>query len=207
MKILIAEDDRISRQFLATRMTKWGYEVGVTQNGNDALDFLLNEQGPVLALLDWMMPGLDGLQVCKRVRVEAVSQPYIIILTARVQSNDIVEGLAAGANDYVTKPPDQAELKARIEVGSRMLELQGTLARRVKELEEALSQVRDLHGILPICLHCKKIRDDRNYWQQVEAYISAHSHAQFSHSICPDCYENIEKPGLDRWLKDEQEGL
>jgi sigma-B regulation protein RsbU (phosphoserine phosphatase) len=80
----------------------------------------------------------------------------------------------------------------------RIIELQHSLADRVKALEEALARVKQLQGLLPICSYCKKIRDDQNYWQQVENYISKHSEAQFSHSICPDCYESLVRPELDQ---------
>src|SRR5262249_57910928 len=103
-----------------------------------------------------------------------------------------VTGLQSGANDYVTKPFDRAELQARVCVGKSVVELQRSLALRVRELEDALSQVRQLQGLLPICCYCKKIRDDRNYWQQVETYVGDHSAARFSHAICPDCLKAAE---------------
>src|SRR5207237_6416573 len=105
----------------------------------------------------------------------------------------IVTGLTAGADDYIVKPFQRDELHARVRVGERLLELQATLADRVKELEAALARVKLLHGLLPICSYCKKVRDDQNYWQQVESYISAHSGVQFSHGICPGCYESLMK--------------
>src|SRR5207248_10993171 len=101
----------------------------------------------------------------------------------------IVEGLTAGADDYVIKPFDRAELKARINAGERILRLQAELAARVKELEFALASVKLLQGLLPICCYCKKIRDDKNYWQQVDTYVLDHSVIRFSHGICPDCLE------------------
>jgi DNA-binding response OmpR family regulator len=152
-----------------------------------------------LAILDWMMPGLDGVEVCRRVRRGATATPpYLILLTAKGRREDIVTGLRSGADDYVTKPFNREELRARVQVGIRIVELQHSLADRVKALEEALTRVKQLQGLLPICSYCKKIRDDRNYWQQVENYISEHSEAQFSHSICPDCYEGRVKPELDQ---------
>jgi phosphoserine phosphatase RsbU/P len=198
VKILIAEDDPVSCYVLETTLSKWGYEVAVTHDGEEALDGLLAEGAPQLAILDWMMPNLDGLEVCRRLRERAEKQStYVILLTAKTEKKDVVAGLEVGADDYITKPFDRSELRARVRVGARMIELQQALAARVGELQEALASVKQLQGILPICSHCKKVRDDRNYWQQVESYVSSHTDAQFSHSICPDCFERYTKPQLE----------
>jgi DNA-binding response OmpR family regulator len=200
MRILIAEDDPVSRYVLEAMLKNWGYDLVVTGNGLEAWEELQQDDAPQLAVLDWMMPGLDGVEVCRRVRqTPAKKSAYIILLTAKAEKNNIVEGLEAGANDYVIKPFAREELRARVGVGERVINLQNDLAARVTELQEALSQVKQLQGILPICSHCKKVRDDKNYWQQVESYISAHSEAQFSHSICPDCFENVVKPEIENW--------
>jgi len=197
MKILIAEDDAVSRRVLEATLKRWGYEVAVAHDGGRAWDMLERDPGLSLAILDWMMPGMDGVEVCERARkAPATRSIYIILLTARGRPEDVVAGLQAGANDYVTKPFDQEELRARVQVGVRVAELQRQLAERVRELEGALSQVKQLSGLLPICSYCKKVRDDKNYWQQVEAYVGDHSEARFSHSICPDCYETIVKKEL-----------
>jgi CheY-like chemotaxis protein len=149
-------------------------------------------------ILDWMMPGMDGIEICRRVRQRKnSSHTYIILLTAKSSKANIVEGLIAGANDYVTKPFDRDELRARVNVGETVLDLQQKLAGRVIELEEALGQVRVLQGILPICSYCKHVRDDKDYWQSVECYISEHSETKFSHGICPPCYERVIKPQLE----------
>jgi sigma-B regulation protein RsbU (phosphoserine phosphatase) len=121
----------------------------------------------------------------------------VILLTSRDASADIVEGLRAGADDYVTKPPHEEELLARIAVGARVVALQQTLADRLRRLEEALSKVKQLQGLLPMCSYCKRIRDDQNYWQQVESYMSVHSGVQFSHSYCPECFDKYVQPQLD----------
>jgi response regulator RpfG family c-di-GMP phosphodiesterase len=118
-----------------------------------------------------------------------------------VGQEDLVTGLDAGADDYITKPFDFEELRARVRVGVRMVRLQQSLAARVSQLEEALANVRVLQGLLPICLYCKKIRDDQNYWQQVDKYIGDHSQARFSHGVCPDCYERVVKPEIGQYLK------
>lgn len=195
MKILIAEDDPISCRMLETNLISWGYEVLVTTNGADAWAEFQKEDAPRLAILDILMPEMNGLEVCRKIRQMANSSPpYLILLTAKQKKEDVVAGIEAGANDYLTKPIYLDEFRVRLEVGVRMVELQQSLAKRVKDLEEALAHVHQLQGILPICSYCKKIRDDQNYWHQVESYISQYSDTRFSHSVCPDCYTTEMEP-------------
>ena len=199
MKVLVAEDQPVSRHILVANLRKWGYDVTAVEDGTRAWEALQAEEAPPLAILDWLMPGMDGIDVCRQIRQSPRTRPiYLILLTARRGQEDKIQGLQAGADDYITKPFNREELRARVQVGIRVLELQGALAQRVRELEEALSRVKTLQGLLPICSYCKKIRDDRNYWQQVEGYISDHSQAQFSHGICPECYAQFVQPELDR---------
>jgi len=199
MKVLIAEDDAVSRRVLEAFLSRWGFEVIATSDGDEAWRALQQPDAPHLIILDWMMPGVGGVDVCRKVREAGHPSPaYIILLTARASSDDIVSGLEAGADDYVTKPFDREELRARIQGGARVVELQTCLAQRVRELEEALARVRLLQGLLPICSYCKKIRNDQNYWQQVEAYISERSEAVFSHGICPDCFQKFVTPELNK---------
>ena len=206
MKILIAEDDLTSRRMLETRLVKWGYEVIVTCDGPEAWEALQQEDAPQLAILDWMMPGMDGVEVCRRVReMEGESHIYIILLTAKGEKDDLVAGLDAGADDYLTKPFGRDELRARLQVGIRTVDLQNRLAEHIKSLEDALSQIKQLQGMLPICAYCKKIRTDDNYWQQVEGYISEHSKTVFSHTICPECYEKIVKPEIEKLGQSKKE--
>lgn len=187
-RILIADDDPISRKLLQTSLVRWGHEVLSATDGRQALAQLQAPAAPSLAILDWMMPELDGVEVCRQVRQLQQERPvYLILLTARDSPVDIVTGLDAGADDYMTKPFEQTELRARLNVGLRIIELQQHLAQRVRELEEALARVKQLHGLLPICAWCKNIRNDQNYWERVEDYLAAHSDAQFTHGICPDC--------------------
>lgn len=198
MRILIAEDDPVSRRLLEMTLRKWGYEVTVTCDGREALTELEGENAPRLAIIDWMMPGMDGIEVCQKVRLLPNPVPtYLIFLTARGNKEDIVAGLSAGADDYVAKPFNRAELHARLQVGERIIELQRKLSQRVKELEEALRHVKKLQGMLPICSYCKKVRDDKNYWQQVEEYVTERSDAIFSHSVCPECAEKHLKPEIE----------
>lgn len=197
MKLLLAEDNPVARNALATLVAQWGYEVTAVGDGWAAWQVLQGLDAPRLALLDWMMPVMDGLEVCQQVRQHfRQNPPYLILLTGRNSEEDLVAGLAGGANEYVVKPVSPAELQARLQAGQRVVELQANLAHQVQQLEEALARVKQLHGLLPICSYCKKIRDDHNYWRQVEEYVSANSEAQFSHSICPGCYESIVKPEL-----------
>ena len=199
MKILVAEDQAVSRHILAANLGKWGYDVTSVEDGTRAWEALQAEEAPPLAILDWLMPGMDGIDICRQIRLSPRRRPiYLILLTARRGQEDKIQGLQAGADDYITKPFNREELRARVQVGIRVLELQGALAQRVRELEEALSRVKTLQGLLPICSYCKKIRNDHNYWQQVEGYISDHSEAQFSHGICPECYAQFVQPELDR---------
>jgi len=201
MRILIAEDDPVTARILEQLSRTWGYETIMVKDGPSSLDALQASDGPQLALLDWMMPGLDGPEVCRRVR-DAGGVNYLILITAKDNRSDIVAGLDAGADDYLVKPFDPAELRARIKAGVRILDLQAKLAAHVAELQEALGNVRRLSGLLPICSYCKAIRDDSDYWHRVEEYMSEHSEVKFSHGICPKCLDTaykewgLEKPGV-----------
>ena len=173
-------------------LVEWGYEVVVTTNGREAWQALERENAPPLALLDCAMPELDGAELCRRLRETSDSQlPYIILLTPREGKENIVAGLQAGVDDYMTKPFDPEELRARVQVGVRVVSLQSALTDRFTELEDALRRIKRLHGLLPICASCKKIRDDKGYWNQLEVYIRDHSEAEFSNSICPGCVREL----------------
>jgi len=130
MKVLIAEDEFISRSILGNLLTEWGYEVVSAADGDEAWGILGQADFPPLAILDWMMPGMDGLEICRRLRTDpqkAYSYIYIILLTAKESKEDIVAGLEAGADDYVTKPFDAHELRMRVRAGRRIVELQQQL--------------------------------------------------------------------------------
>jgi sigma-B regulation protein RsbU (phosphoserine phosphatase) len=202
MRILVAEDDPVSRRVLEAILTKWGFEVVAASDGNEAWTVLQQDDVPPVAILDWMMPGLDGVELCRRVRQLHRRPLHIILLTARGNKEDIVVGLQSGADDYITKPFDREELRARVQVGVRVVELESELADRVKALEEALARVKQLQGLLPICSYCKKVRDDQNYWIQVEQYVAEHTDARFSHGICPDCYQKYAKPALEQFKQE-----
>jgi DNA-binding response OmpR family regulator len=147
--IIIAEDDPVSREVISAAVSKWGFRSIVTQDGHEAMAAIRAEQGAVIAILDWMMPGMDGLEVCRRIR-ESGKRAHIILLTARAAKESLVEGLKSGADDYLVKPFDKNELLARINVGLRILGLETSLVNRVKELESALSEIHDLKLQVPL---------------------------------------------------------
>jgi DNA-binding response OmpR family regulator len=199
MRLVVADDDPVTRRLLEGVLGKLGFRVVLARDGTEALEILTGDDPPALAILDWMMPGLTGIDVCRQLRLRAPSGPtYVLIVTSREQTEDLVAALDAGADDYVTKPFQIEELKARVGVGLRVATLQRRLADRVAELEHALAHVTRLQGLLPICMYCKKIRNDQNYWTQVETYVSDHSGARFSHSICPECRAKHIEPELER---------
>jgi DNA-binding response OmpR family regulator len=192
MRALVADDDRTTAAILKRTVERWGLSVVVAHDGLEAWDILQQDTGIMLALLDWMMPGTDGPELCRRIRREqSRAHTYVLLLTARDSRADLIAGLDAGADDYLIKPFDPEELRARVHVGLRVLALQERLADRVVELEAALSRVNRLHGLLPICSYCKSVRTDQNYWEQVEDYLSQHTDVQFSHGICPACYDTV----------------
>ena len=187
MRALIADDDRIATALLSRALANWQFDVSVAHDGESAWT-LTRTLAPQLAIIDWMMPTLDGPDLCRRIRQdERHSHMHLILLSSRGSRADIVAGLNAGADDYLVKPFDPEELRARLHVGVRVLTLQERLADRVAELEAAVSTVRRLHGLLPICSYCKRVRNDGDDWEQLESYISEHTDAQFSHGICPPC--------------------
>jgi phosphoserine phosphatase RsbU/P len=188
MRILIAEDDQVSRRLLETTLARWGHEVVTACDGRAAWEALQQPDAPRLALLDWMMPELDGAEVCRRVRARAdAPPPYLILLTSLAAKESVVAGLEAGADDYIVKPFQRDELRARLNAGRRVVDLQDALGERVRQLEEALAQVKRLRGLVPMCAWCKRVRNDQHFWQQVETYLGEHADVTVSHGICPDC--------------------
>ena len=192
--VLVAEDHHVSRHLLERNLMNWGFQVTTAENGEEAIDILNGKDAPTLAIIDWVMPRKDGLDVCRHVRNQT-GRPYtyLVLLTAKSQREEIAAGLDAGADDYVIKPFDPDELRARLAVGQRVVELERMLAKKVDDLEIALSDVKKLKGLLPICMYCKSIRDDKDYWHQIEEYIHNETGADFSHGICPDCMSRLDK--------------
>lgn len=133
MKILIAEDENVTRAILARKLTSWGYEVLAASEGHEAWEILQQTDAPKLVILDWMMPGMDGIEICRRLKaLDKTTPAYVIMLTSRDNEDDIVKGLDSGADDYIVKPFKNSELRSRINAGRRMLELQASLLEKEK---------------------------------------------------------------------------
>jgi len=197
MRILIADDDDESRFAVQALLAERGHDVVAASNGNEAWQALQGADPPQMAILDWMMPEMDGVEVCRRLRAVPTLNPvYLILLTSRESKQHILEGLGAGANDFVTKPFDPQELQARVDVGVQIVQLQSELAQRLSELQDASARVSHLQGLLPVCSYCKSIRDDQDYWHRVEKHLCAHADVRFSHGICPDCWKKFIEPQL-----------
>lgn len=184
MKILTADDDAGTRKVLTKTLQSLGHEVVETQDGREAwVKYRLHHFSLVIS--DWMMPGVDGIELTRLVRKENLPKyTYIIMLTSLEGKGRYLEGMQAGADDFISKPFDKDTLAARLRVAERILNLQ--------------QEVKQLEGLLPICSYCKKIKDDEQKWQQMESYISRRTEANFSHGICPDCYSKYMLPQLEQ---------
>ena len=176
MKILVAEDDPVSVKILQLTLEHYGHEVITTASGQEAWEAFDRE--PVRTIVsDWMMPGMSGLELCKKVRQRPKTDyTYFILLTANTTGREnLREAMDAGIDDFLPKPLDREVIMMRLRVAERILEFS--------------TQIRQLKELLPICMYCKRIRDDSDYWQQVESYIHTHTGSNFSHGICPDCFQ------------------
>jgi DNA-binding response OmpR family regulator len=182
MKVLIADDDPVARLMLESALRSLGHEVVVTDGGECAWQEL--HRNPVRVVVsDWMMPGIDGLDLCRRIRTEGSEYIYFILLTGLTASQrNQLTAADAGVDDFLCKPINPQELWRRLRVAERILDF--------------TKQVRQLESFLPICSYCKQIRDDQDYWQQIESYLNSRTGTSFSHIICPDCYESQVRPQL-----------
>jgi sigma-B regulation protein RsbU (phosphoserine phosphatase) len=188
VKILAVEDDAVARAVLRQALRRLGHEVLEARDGAAAWELLQTDSVRVV-VSDWMMPNLDGLELCRHVRARTgVEYTYFILLTSRDATEENQTAAAdAGVDDFLTKPLDLSELWTRLRVAERILRY--------------TTQVRQLEEMLPICSYCKKIRDDQNYWQQLEGYISERTGSDFSHSVCPDCYKQVVVPQLEEFKR------
>lgn len=185
MKILAVEDDPVARAVLRQALVRLGHEVIEAKDGAEALK-LLAKQPVRIVVSDWMMPELDGLGLCRALRDRLnADYVYFILLTSREADVDNQrEAIDAGVDDFLTKPLDLQEIWMRLRVAERILRY--------------ATEVRQLEAFLPICGYCKKVRDDQNYWQQIESYINERTGTDFSHSVCPDCYQRVVVPELEK---------
>lgn len=166
-------------------LRKLGHEVLTVSNGEAALEALAGDRVRVV-VSDWVMPTVDGLELCRRVRARTgTDYVYFILVTGLLPSEENQrEAIEAGVDDFLCKPLSTQEIWMRLRVAERILRY--------------ATQVRQLEAFLPICGYCKKIRDDRNYWQKIESYINERTGTDFSHSICPECYKRIVLPELEQ---------
>jgi len=185
MNLLLAEDDTVARMTLSAVLKGLGYELTEAEHGGEAWANLQLGYFPIV-ISDWQMPEVDGPELCRRMRARATDRySYFLLVTATGGKQRYLEGMEAGADDFITKPIDMDELRARLKAAERILGLR--------------QHVQQLEGLLPICAYCKRIRDASEKWESIERYVEARSEAQFSHGYCPECYEKyvrsqIEKP-------------
>ncbi len=175
MKILIAEDDPVSVKILQFTLEHYGHEVVAAMDGAQAWEIF--DRDPVRVIIsDWMMPQVDGLELCQKIRARPrTDYTYFILLTAINTGRDnLRKAMDAGIDDFLAKPLDREAVMMRLRVAERILEF--------------TTQIRQLKELIPICMYCKRVRDDQDYWQQVESYIHTYTGSNFSHGICPDCF-------------------
>ena len=176
MKILLAEDHLVTADILRRILEKWGHEVVHVSDGDKAWEAFDLEPARII-ISDWTMPGLDGLELCAKVRArDKTEYTYFILLTAHAGSEDLKMAMDAGVDDFLTKPLDKDIILQRLKVAERILYF--------------TSEIRTLKSLLPICMHCKRVRDDHDYWHGVETYIHEHTGTNFSHGVCPQCCES-----------------
>ena len=182
MKILIVEDNSVSAAVLEAALVKLGHQPTRAPDGIMGWDAFQCE--PVRVVVsDWLMPGLDGLELCKRIRARGGEYTYFILLSAQESSGgNLEQAIAAGVDDFLNKPVKIDELRMRLHVAERILNYS--------------TQVQQLESFIPLCSYCKKVRDDKNYWSQIESYINTRTGSQFSHGVCPDCYDRVLVPQM-----------
>ncbi len=178
MNILVCDDDTTITEYLDGMLRKLDFTPVVCHTGKRAKEILAAQNAPKMAIVDWMLPDISGLDICRHARnSSSLVMLHIILLTSNSKPENLAEGLAAGANDYMVKPCSPIELEARLGVGRRIVNLQ--------------NEVKTLTGLLPICSWCKKIRSDHSDWIKIEDYVRDHSEASFSHGGCPDCLQKL----------------
>ena len=186
--ILVVDDDPDVLFATSRVVKKGGYQTFTAFSGKEAMEAIKNIR-PDLVLMDVVMPDAEGPDLCRQIKENPDLKGIYVVLTSgkRVESDQQADGLDAGADGYITRPLSNREMLSRIASIVRILRAERERDRLIVELKKAFSEIKQLRGILPICSYCKKIRDDKGYWKQIESYIREHSGAEFSHSICQDC--------------------
>jgi CheY-like chemotaxis protein len=175
MKVLAVEDDEVMLMVISGAIRALGHEVLTATDGIQAME-ILKAGGIGVVVSDWKMPRMDGMALCREVRRSRDGYVYFILLSVAESTDENHRAaLAAGVDDFLSKPFVKRELLARLHVAERILGF--------------THQVNRLESFLPICMHCRRVRDDKNYWQQIEGYINERTGTQFSHGVCPECYE------------------
>jgi CheY-like chemotaxis protein len=189
--ILIVDDTPENLRVLQQILAEHGYRVRPAINGKMALN-AIQKMPPDLILLDIVMPGMDGYEVCQQLKAyERTCDIPVIFISALHGTVDKLKAFQIGGVDYITKPFQIEEVLARVNTHITIRSQQKLIEAHNAELQEALAKVKLLSGLLPICANCKKIRDDEGFWEQVEVYVRDHTEAEFSHSICPDCAQEL----------------
>ncbi len=195
-RILVVDDVPINIHVVSLALNS-DYEIIVAQDGSTALELAHRSDKPDLILLDVVMPHMGGFEVCRRLKEsEATRDIPVIFVTAKNETGDEEQGFRLGAADYITKPFEPPIVRARVKTHLELKFKREELEQKNAELFKALDQVKVLRGLLPICASCKKIRDDKGYWNQIEVYIRDHSEAEFTHGICPDCARKLGYPEI-----------
>jgi len=185
--ILVIDDTPNNLSVINQYLEDNGFEVMIARDGEDGI--IKAARGlPDLILLDIMMPGMDGFNTCIRLKKDAQTKDIpVLFMTALDGVEDKLKGFEAGGVDYIVKPFNEREAIARIKTHLKIRKLQQDLEEKNRQLQQAMTEIKKLEGIIPICSICKKIRDDKGYWSQLEAYFEEHSEAKFSHSLCQEC--------------------
>jgi phosphoserine phosphatase RsbU/P len=198
LRILVVDDDAVTRSTLESVISGAGWSPVAIDDPELALEILTGADAPPIALIDWQMPTLSGLDLCRRVRAaDVTARPYLIFVTGNSTSNDIVTGLDAGADGYMTKPIAANELQARVRAGLRTFALQQELRTRLQEAEAQSARNRPLRELLPMCVYCRRIRDEQQHWSTLEQFLTEKTDVRFTHGFCPTCYELHVLPDLE----------
>lgn len=190
IRILVVDDDPDILFATIRVLKKEGFDVISADAGNQSLEMVENDH-PDLILLDVQLPDIQGTEVCEKIKGNLDHQKkYIMMLSGnKTSSDDQAEGLDSGADGYIARPISNRELVSRVNAMVRLIRAERKTDSYILELEQAMEKIKVLSGIVPICMHCKQIRNDKGYWNRLEEFIENHSEAQFSHSICEPCLE------------------